>query len=100
MQQPAQIGRELLCLRAGQQHAEIQRVQKTRLVDPFFLVDHHAMHHGDLRRRPAEIYAADLQPDLEGLAEARMSRCVRHAVFAGQLWRSSAAKRSHANSAS
>ena len=105
MQQPADIGRELLRLRARQQHAEIERVQETRLVEPFFLVDHDAVHQRDLPGRAAEIDAADLQPDLEGFAEARRARVDSvvvhaHAALAGQLCRSSAAKRSQANRAS
>ena len=63
VQQPADIGRELLRLRARQQHAEIERVQETRLVDPFLLVDHDAVHHRDLAGRSAEAEAADLEPD-------------------------------------
>ena len=43
--QPAEIGRELGRLRPRQQHAEIERMQEARLVDPFFFVDHDAMHH-------------------------------------------------------
>ena len=57
MQQPADIGRELLRLRPRQQHAEVERVQETLLLDPFLLVDHDAMHHGDLAGRPAEVDA-------------------------------------------
>ena len=114
VQQPADVGRELLRLRPRQQHAEIERVQEARLVDPFLLVDHDAMHHRDLAGRPAEIDAADLEPDLEELAEARLRApaAVRirslsivvmrlcHAALAGQLWRSCAAKRRYANSPS
>ena len=72
VQQPADIGRELLRLRPRQQHAEVERVQEARLVDPLLLVDHDAMHHGDLAGRAAEIDAADLEPDLEELAEGRV----------------------------
>ena len=39
VQQPADIGRELLRLRPRQQHAEVERVQEPRLVDPLLLVD-------------------------------------------------------------
>src|SRR5450759_3852767 len=74
MQQPAQIGGELLRLRAGQQHAEIERMQEPRFVDPLFLVDHDAMHQGDLSGRAAEIDAVDLQPDLERLGDAWLWR--------------------------
>ena len=94
VQQPAQIGRELLRLWAGQQHAEIQRVQEARVFDPFFLVDQYAMHQGDLRRGAPEIDAADGQPDFEGFSETRFHLGVHHATFMGQLCRSSTAKRS------
>ena len=70
MQQPADIGRELRCLGTGQQHAEIERVQETRLVDPFLFVDGHAVHQRDLSCRAAERQTADLEPDLEGFREA------------------------------
>ena len=43
MQQPAEIGGKLLRLRAGQQHAEIERMQELRFADPFPLIDHEAM---------------------------------------------------------
>ena len=72
VQQPADIDRKLGRFRPRQQHAEIERVQEARLVDPLLFVDQDAMHHGDLAGRPAEIDAADLQPDLEGFAEARL----------------------------
>src|SRR5262245_5484093 len=105
MHEPTQISRELLCLRAWQQHAEIQCVQKTRLVDPFPFINHDAMHQRDLPGWPAEVDAADLQPHQKGLGEARPGSRLwayhaRHAALAGQLCRSSAAKRSQANSAS
>jgi hypothetical protein len=69
VQRPADVSRKLLRLGSGQQHTEIKRVQETRLVDPLLLVDQHAVHHGDLPGRPAEIDAADLEPDPECLAE-------------------------------
>jgi hypothetical protein len=69
VQQPARVGRELLRLGARQQHAEVERVQIARLVDPLFLVDEDAVHHRDLPRRAAEPEAADLQPGPEGLPE-------------------------------
>ena len=76
MQQPADVGRELLRLRSRQQHAEVERVQEARLVDPFLLVDHDAMHHRDLAGRAAEVDAADLEPCLEELAES-LARSMR-----------------------
>jgi hypothetical protein len=105
MHQPTQISRKLLRLGARQQHAEIQCVQETRLVDPLPFINHDAMHQGDLPGRPTEVDAADLQPHQKGLGKARpgsrFRAChARHAALAGQLCRSSAAKRSQANSAS
>src|SRR5262249_19042663 len=103
--QPSEIGGELLRLRSRQQHAEIERMQEPRLIDPLLLIDNHAMHEGDLPGRSAEIDAADLQPDHKGLAKGwpgiRLScRHEDQAALAGQLCRSSAAKRSQANNAS
>ena len=109
VQRPADVGGELLRLRARQQHAEIERVQEARLVDPLLLVDQHAVHHGDLPGRPAEIDAADLQPDRKASpklgepprsASSRLFALSSHAAFAGQLCRSSAACRDQASSAS
>ena len=74
VQRPADVCGELLRLRPGQQHAEIECMQKSRLIDPLFLVDQHAVHHGDLPGRPAEIDAAELEPQPECFAEARRSR--------------------------
>ena len=54
MHQPADIGRKLLRLGAGEQHAEIQRMQKAALRDPFLIVDEHAMHQRDLSGGAAE----------------------------------------------
>ena len=54
VQAPAEIGRELLRLRSGQQRAERERVQEAALVDPALLVDEDAVHDGDLAGRSAE----------------------------------------------
>jgi hypothetical protein len=54
MHEPADIDSELLCLRARQQHAIVERVKKSALRNPVFFIDDDAMHHGDLRRRSAE----------------------------------------------
>ncbi len=61
MEQPADIGCKLLRLGPGQQHAVIERMEITRLIDPLFLIDENAMHHRNLRRRPAEGEDADFQ---------------------------------------
>src|SRR5690606_7578135 len=69
MQQPAQVRRQLLRLRPWQQHAEVQRMQETLLVDPLLFLDDNAMHHGDLARGAAEAEGGDAEPDVEGFAE-------------------------------
>ena len=69
MHQPADIGRELLRLGAGQQHAVVQRVQEPALGDPALLVDEDAVHHRDLAGRPAEREHGDAQPHPERLAK-------------------------------
>ena len=63
VQPPAGIGRELHRLGAGQQHAEAERGQETALVEPALLIDEHAMHERDLRRRAAERQQPDLAED-------------------------------------
>ena len=70
MHQPADIGGELLRLRARQQHAVVQRVQETRLRYPALLLDDDAVHHRDLAGRSAERQQRDAQPDPERLAHA------------------------------
>ena len=54
VQQPADIGRELLRLRPRQQHAVVQRMQEPALGDPVFFLDQDAVHHRDLPGRAAE----------------------------------------------
>ena len=63
VKQPSDIDRELLRLRAGQQHAEIQRMQKPVLADPFLLLDQNPVHDGNLPGRPPEAQRRDLGPD-------------------------------------
>ena len=106
VQQPADIGGELLRLRAGQQHAVVERVQEAALGDPALLLDQDAVHDRDLAGRPAEAQERDAQPDAERLGEGRDARTdagglVRKrllaihapALFDGQLWVSSLASR-------
>ena len=50
MQQPADVGGQLLGLGAGQQHAVIHGVQEPALADPPLLIDQHPLHlNEDLR---------------------------------------------------
>ena len=102
--EPADIGCELLRLRARQQHAVVQRMQEPALGDPLLLLDQDAVHDCDLPRGPAEGEQRHPQPDPERLSEADavtgISSCfasggrVHHAFFpAGQLWVSEVASR-------
>lgn len=69
MHQPADVGRKLLRLRAGQKHAIVERVQESFFGNPRFLFHQDAMHHRDLSRRTAEAEQRDAQPDLRRLLE-------------------------------
>ena len=75
--QPADIGGELLRLGAGQQHAEVERVQEAALADPAPLLDQHLVHQRDLAGRPAEAQQGDPRPDPHRLAEG--DRAAGHA---------------------
>ena len=102
MQQPADIGRQLLRLRARQQHAVVQRMQKPALGDPVLFLDQDAVHHRDLPGRAAETQYGDPQPDPKGFAEAdavtEVAACAGlgrlvdrgihygFALLVGQLW--------------
>jgi hypothetical protein len=69
VQQPADVHRELLCLRPRQQHAVVERVQEPALADPALLLDQDAVHQRDLPGRPAEAERRDLRPGAHRLAE-------------------------------
>src|ERR1700676_5515337 len=70
VQQPADIGRKLLRLRTREQHAVVQRMQKTAFGDPVLFLDQDAVHYGDLPGRTAEAQHGNPQPDPKGLPEA------------------------------
>ena len=72
MEEPANIDRELLRFGSGQEHAEVERVEKTRLTDPAFLLDQLGLHDRDLPGRSAEANEPELEPEAEGFAESRM----------------------------
>jgi hypothetical protein len=69
VQQPTDICRELLRFGSRQQHAVVQRVQKTPFGDPAFTFDEFLVHHGDLTRRSAEADEAEFEPETQCLAE-------------------------------
>ena len=77
MLEPADVGRQLLRLGARQEHAEIERVEELRLVDPLALLDQLAMHDRDLARRPAEAQQRDLGPDPQRRAERDFGHAAR-----------------------
>ena len=69
MQQPADIGGQLLGLRAGQQHAVVERMQKAPLGQPAALLHQFLVHDGDLAGRAAEADQAQLEPEQEGFEQ-------------------------------
>jgi len=54
VQKPADIGGQLLCLRARQKHAVVERVKESRFADPFLLFNQLGVHHRDLSGRPTK----------------------------------------------
>src|SRR2546430_8169239 len=74
MHQPADVGRELLRLGAGENHAVIERVQEASLGDPALLLDELAMHDRDLPGRTAEADPAEFPPVAQRLGACRRSR--------------------------
>src|SRR5438067_668481 len=52
VQQPTDVDRELVGLGPGEQHAKIQRMEESRLTDPFFLLHEFPMQQRNLSRRP------------------------------------------------
>ena len=83
--QPADVRRELLRLWAGEQHAVVQRVQKSTLADPFPALDDLAVHDRDLAGRPAEAVERDIRPRSQRLAEGYRRRAVIY--FVGHVHR-------------
>jgi redox-sensitive bicupin YhaK (pirin superfamily) len=76
VQQPADVGRELLRLRSRQHHAVVERVQEASLRDPAPALDQLLVHHRDLAGRSAEADEAELEPEAERVAKARDGRRV------------------------
>ena len=105
MQPPTCVGGELHGFRSRHQHAETERIEEAAVIDPFALIDKHAVHQRDLSGRPAERQQADAQPNGERFAVCgfgHQSRgvflsCVQHAhaplLVEGQLCASPVASR-------
>ena len=70
VQQPADVGGELLRLGARQHHAVRERVQEAALADPAPLLDQRAMHDRDLAGGSAEADEPQLEPEPCRLAQA------------------------------
>ncbi len=72
--EPADVRGELLRLRAGQQHAEVQGVQEALFADPALFLDEDPVHHRNLARGPAEAEKGDAAPRPRGLPEGHVGR--------------------------
>ena len=70
VQQPADVGGELLGLRARQHHAVQSAWRKRRSLIQRRSLDQLAVHHRDLAGRTAEADETQLEPEAGGLAEA------------------------------
>jgi hypothetical protein len=70
MQQPAGVGGQLLGFRPGQQHAIVQRMQKSVLAEPLFFFHQVFVHDGNLAGWPAEAVDGHFQPDSGGFAKS------------------------------
>ena len=75
MHQPADVDRELLCFRARQHPAVIERVQKTLIGNPAFTLDQILMHDRDLPSRAAKADEAEFEPIPEGFGETHGGWC-------------------------
>jgi len=67
VEQPSDVGRELLCLGTGQQHAIVEGMEETALAHPPLLLDQDAVHDRDLAGRPSEALEGDQRPDPQSL---------------------------------
>ena len=67
---PADVGGDLLGLRTGQEHAEVQRPQVLLLGYPALPLDQLPVHDGDLPGWAAEVDEPELHPEPERLPEA------------------------------
>src|SRR5262245_48711989 len=89
MQQPAYINGELLSLRAGQQHAVVERMQKSLFTQPAPPLDQLTVHDRDLTGRAAEGDEPQLYPEPKRLREGDAPPCgteVTFARLAGFAW--------------
>ena len=83
VQEPADVDGELLRLRAGQQHAVVQRVEEPGVADPPAALDELVVHDRDLPGRPTEVDEAELGPEARGLPERNAVRRLFGALVHG-----------------
>lgn len=69
MEQPADVGRELLCLRTREQHAVRERVEEALLRHPALFFHENAVHHRNLACGSTEALERDPAPRAKSLAE-------------------------------
>ena len=82
--QPTDVGRELLGLGPGQQHAVVQGMQKALLADPAATLHQLLVEDGDLSCRPAKADEADLQPEQQRFEQAHRGRWLEGGFARGQ----------------
>lgn len=68
---PAEVGGELLGLRAGKQHGEIQRVEEMLVGKPALLLDELPVHDGNLAGGSTEADPPEFPPESERREERR-----------------------------
>ena len=100
MHQPADIGRELLRLGAGQEHAVVERMQEPAFGDPLLFFNENAVHDRDLARGSAEAQRRDTKPDAKASPKrnavtgirsvGRQCRVSRHVMPSSCWWASCA----------
>ena len=73
--EPSDVDRELLGFRAGQNHAVVERIEKSAIVDPRACFDQLAVHQRDLPGGPAKAQQPDAQPNARDLGESRLGVC-------------------------
>ena len=76
MEQPADVGGQLLRLGTRKQHAIAQRMQESLFADPALLVHQDAMHDRDLPGGATKRQQPDTQPGARGLGE-RHGQCIQ-----------------------
>ena len=69
LEEPPEVDGELLCLRAGQQHAVVEGVEEATFAEPAAIIHELAVHDRDLASRAAEGLQRDPEPGPYRLAK-------------------------------